>query len=106
MAKRRKNNISGWDLLLILIFFGIKSQFIIKWSFIIIGIIIVSIINLINWIVKLVEKKKAENNIIKTPFENAKLNINKKLITPIQLEKKKLGVFDKKCLWWFFPYSN
>lgn len=103
MARRRKNDVSGWDLLLLLIFFGAIAYFIIKWAFIIIGVVIVGIINLITWIVKLVEKKKNEKNITKTPFENTKLNNNDSLLPPIQMEKQKLGVFDKNIYDDFFP---
>lgn len=103
MAKRKKNNVSVWDLLLLLIFLGIKTHYALKWTFIIIGVVIITIINLITSIIKLVKKKKIENNIITTPFENTKLNISESLLPPIQLQKKKLGIFDKNIYDDFFP---
>lgn len=92
---RRNNNTSGGGIFLLLLVFGAIVYFIAKWTIIIAVAIIVCSIKFITWFVKLIDKKRNKNNITKKPFKNAKLNTNESLMPSIQLEKKKLGVFDK-----------
>lgn len=103
MARRRRNDVSGWDLFVTLVFFGVIAYFIIKWALIIIGVVIACIVSIITWIVNIIKKKNNAKNITKTPFENTKLNDNDSLLPPIQIEKQKLGVFDKNIYDDFFP---
>lgn len=99
MSRKGNNNASGGMLLLLLVF-GAIAYFIIKWSIIITVVFIVASIKFITWFVKLIDKKRSKNNITKKPFKNAKLN--ESLMVPIQLEKQKLGVFNKNIYDDFF----
>lgn len=95
MARRKKNETSAWDVIMILLFFGVAAYYIIKWTIELICIIIVGIAKLITWISNKIQKKNNVRNITKTPFVDAKIKVEESLKTPIEVKKEKLDIFDK-----------
>lgn len=95
MARRKKNETSAWDVIMILLFFGIAAYYIIKWTIELICIIIVGIAKLITWISNKIQKKNNVRNITKTPFVDTKIKVEESLKTPIEVKKEKLDIFDK-----------
>lgn len=70
MARRRKNEISNWSILLIIFFFVVVAYYLIKWIIELICIIMVGIAKLVTWI-----SNKNKNNNMKN-----KKNITKTLL--------------------------
>lgn len=95
MARRKKNETSAWDVIMILLFFGVAAYYIIKWTIELICIIIVGIAKLITWISNKIQKKNNVRNITKTPFMDTKIKVEESLKTPIEVKKEKLDIFDK-----------
>lgn len=95
MARRKKNETSAWDVIMILLFFGVAAYYIIKWTIELICIIIVGIAKLITWISNKIQKKNNVRNITKTPFVDTKIKVEESLKTPIEVKKEKLDIFDK-----------
>lgn len=95
MARRKKNETSAWDVIMILLFFGVAAYYIIKWTIELIFIIIVGIAKLITWISNKIQKKNNVRNITKTPFVDTKIKVEERLKTPIEVKKEKLDIFDK-----------
>lgn len=95
MARRKKNETSAWDVIMILLFFGVAAYYIIKWTIELICIIIVGIAKLITWISNKIQKKNNVRNITKTPFVDTKIKVEESLKTPIEVKRKKLDIFDK-----------
>lgn len=95
MARRKKNETSAWDVIMILLFFGVAAYYIIKWTIELICIIIVGIAKLITWISNKIQKKNNVRNITKTPFVDTKIKVEERLKTPIEVKKEKLDIFDK-----------
>ena len=95
MARRKKNETSAWDVIMILLFFGVAAYYIIKWTIELICIIIVEIAKLITWISNKIQKKNNVRNITKTPFVDTKIKVEESLKTPIEVKKEKLDIFDK-----------
>lgn len=95
MARRKKNETSAWDVIMILLFFGVAAYYIIKWTIELICIIIVGIAKLITWISNKIQKKNNVRNITKTPFVDTKIKVEESLKTPIEAKKEKLDIFDK-----------
>lgn len=95
MARRKKNKTSAWDVIMILLFFGVAAYYIIKWTIELICIIIVGIAKLITWISNKIQKKNNVRNITKTPFVDTKIKVEESLKTPIEVKKEKLDIFDK-----------
>lgn len=103
MARRKKNETSAWDVIMILLFFGVAAYYIIKWTIELICIIIVGIAKLIAWISNRIQKKNNVRNITKTPFVNTKIKVEESLKTPIEVKKEKLDIFDKSIYDSEFP---
>lgn len=95
MARRKKNETSAWDVIMILLFFGVAAYYIIKWTIELICIIIVGIAKLITWISNKIQKKNNVRNITKTPFVDTKIKVEESLKTTIEVKKEKLDIFDK-----------
>lgn len=95
MARRKKNETSAWDVIMILLFFGVAAYYIIKWTIELTCIIIVGIAKLITWISNKIQKKNNVRNITKTPFVDTKIKVEESLKTPIEVKKEKLDIFDK-----------
>lgn len=95
MARRKKNETSAWDVIMILLFFGVAAYYIIKWTIELICIIIVGIAKLITWISNKIQKKNNVRTITKTPFVDTKIKVEESLKTPIEAKKEKLDIFDK-----------
>ena len=95
MARRKKNETSAWDVIMILLFFGVAAYYIIKWTIELICIIIVGIAKLITWISNKIQKKNNVRNITKTPFVDTKIKVEESLKTPIEVKKEKIDIFDK-----------
>lgn len=103
MARRRKNETSAWDVILVLFFFVVAAYYLIKWAIELICIIIVGIAKLVTWISNKIQKKSNEKNITKTPFVDTKLKVEESLKTPIEVKKEKLDIFDKSIYDSLFP---
>lgn len=103
MARRKKNETSALDVIMILLFFGVAAYYIIKWTIELICIIIVGIAKLIAWISNRIQKKNNVRNITKTPFVNTKIKVEESLKTPIEVKKEKLDIFDKSIYDSEFP---
>lgn len=103
MARRRKNETSAWDVILVLFFFVVAAYYLIKWTIELICIIIVGIAKLVTWISNKIQKKSNEKNITKTPFVDTKLKVEESLKTPIEVKKEKLDIFDKSIYDSLFP---
>ncbi|MDO4341205.1 MAG: hypothetical protein Q4C44_00480 [bacterium] len=65
MARIRKDEASGWDILLVLFFFVFIAYYLIKWAIELISIIIVGITKLVTRISNKIQKRSNEKILLK-----------------------------------------